>query len=83
MGDQVDISAYLSTRFTLPWSSVWDVICIHSYIHVLHYSIDYYGVTKNRKLTTIIFSSRAGILILISERKYISHTLDQAKEGKK
>ena len=82
MGDEIDISAYLSTRFPLPWSSVRDVICIHCYISLLHYSVDYYGVPKNRKLATIEFSSREGSHQISFRGKYSSHALDQTKEGK-
>ncbi len=52
MGDKVDISAYLSTRFTLPWYSVWDVVCIRIHINMLYHSADHHDVPKFCKLAT-------------------------------
>lgn len=77
MGDEVGISDYLPTRFTLPWSSVWDVVYIHFDIYMLHHSIDYYGVPKNRKLAIHKILNRAGLHIFIAEIKCAYHKLDQ------
>ena len=55
MANEVDSSAYLSTRFDEPCTAIRDALSIHDCDSVLpDFALDY-GVTKNRHLTEQIY----------------------------
>ena len=65
--DEVGISAYLSTRFNEPCSPIRDVISIHNCVSMLHNFAIYYGVAKNRRLTTCCWFGRSTALSQIDD----------------